>query len=85
MAQNVDELDIEAQTQIDMIEKEADEYFIDRVKERRCLYDKSVEEYHDPLVRENAMEEIAYIMGDTGKNNIMPVRRSIFSCATQCN
>lgn len=44
--------------------KENDDLFLDLIKERPCLYDKTVKGYHDKIVVENAMEEIAFIMKD---------------------
>ena len=39
---------------------------LDLVKERPCLYDKQLSDHSDQLVLENSMEEIAFIMQDSG-------------------
>ena len=46
--------------------KENDEFFLDMIKVRPCLYDKTLKEYQDKIVTENAMEEIAFIMQEAG-------------------
>ena len=47
---------------LSFVSKENDNLFLDLVKQRPCLYDKSLTDYHDKILVENAMEEIAFIM-----------------------
>lgn len=58
--------EIDMNSSIDVIEKESDDLFLDLIKARPCLYDKKLPEHHNKIVVENAMEEISFIMQDSG-------------------
>lgn len=45
--------------------KENNDLFLDLIKQKPCLYDKTLNEYYDKLVIENSMEETAFIMQDS--------------------
>ncbi|OXU17514.1 hypothetical protein TSAR_005611 [Trichomalopsis sarcophagae] len=62
MCESGDDIDVSTAS------KENDDLFLDLIKERPCLYDKTLADYRDKIVIENAMEEIAFIMQDSVEN-----------------
>ncbi|KAL7287593.1 hypothetical protein TKK_0018240 [Trichogramma kaykai] len=54
---------------IEVIQKEGDELFLDLIKDRECLWNRRCKEYHLIDVKDNAMQEVAAILGDTEQEN----------------
>ncbi|KAL7305846.1 hypothetical protein TKK_0002085 [Trichogramma kaykai] len=53
---------------IEVIQKDGDELFLDLIKERERLWSRRCKEYHVIDVEDNAMQEGAVILGDTVTN-----------------
>lgn len=61
--------------ELELIQKEGDELFLDLIKERECLWNKGCKQYHLVDWKDNAMQEVAAILGDTGM-----CRHLLFTC-----
>lgn len=56
--------------ELDIVEKESDQLFLDLIRARPCLYEKSSDDFSDKGKKDNCWEEIAAITDSTGMHNL---------------